>query len=298
MRFLPPNGYHFLFAAILAAAPLSAVEDNQLAVAQPSERPRTATQTAQTDAPLTPEPVAVTPTPAPTATPIGFFAPLSLDNCVRLINKVQRLLPADRVKFDETQDATYSLRKMIEAVTNYLQFRDDLHTSLADYAWIDLIGRRGKVENEPGGRDNDSFDLEPPVANISALSFEVQEGDAYLHSVTVYPADGAKPHEFVLKPERLLRNRLPRREVFHLWKSTDISRIAVSYSRATLQDGPTPVVRIKGGVTGEPDSIKAAIYWLRRSSEAIARQDVPETRNALARARYYLEEFIRTNRIR
>lgn len=237
---------------------------------------------AQTAAPTT------TPRPTPAATaapapqrpvPMPVAPPLSLSDCQAILSDAAQVVGTDPT----------TAERMIASVENYLKFRDDLHTSLASYQWPRL--RSAKVENDPGTVDRDTFRFDPPVERISALGFEAEGGDVWLHTVRVYDENNALRDTHRFDKPRLLQQMLPRREVFHLWRRTTISRIEVEYSSAN--PGPQhPRVSVLGGTTAEREYIKTAIYHLGTAADAVRQGKAPVAGQALTAAQREISAYI------
>jgi hypothetical protein len=226
-------------------------------------------------------------------TPVPFLPPLSLRDCLVLTDRVIAYLPKTNDPEAQPTAPLDSLRRMIVSNYNYLTFRDDLHTSLANYVWVVLDD--AKVENKPGAFDTDTFSFVPPVTRISALSFETEDADAFLHKIRVYDEDGKLRQSFVLDPPKRLQQYLPRREVFHLWRRTTVSRIEVEYARATPDTSPKVIIR--GGITEQKEFIKTAIYMLGESLEAIKRHEWEKARLDLQEAQKNINDYMRKNQI-
>ena len=259
-------------------------------IPQPTPLPTLARTEAPPAAPFVEDPAS---NPRPTPTPVPFLAPLSLRKSLELLERVESLLPTgDAAARGLPPDApVYSLQRMILSVYNYMEFRDDLHTSLADYQWV-LLGR-GEVNNSAGETASAIYRFNPPVEYISALSFEVGDADAFLHRVVVYDEAGQVRETFVRKPAILLQHSLPRREVFHIWRRTTISRVEMEFSRANV-GGKAPVVVMRGGITQKPEYIKTAMYWLRIARTSLDENNVPAARQALTESRRNIERYLST----
>lgn len=233
--------------------------------------------------------------PAPTPAPISFRPPLSLNECLQLIDTMVNALPetnSDEGPLDSVPSA--SIIRMIDVLYSYLNFRDDLHTSLAHYEWMRLGETRVADPGEAADRDALHFDA--PVRNISALSLAVDRGDVYLHGLWVYDESGHERQQFLFDPPRRLRHSLPRMEVFHLWRRTEISRIEMKYSRAEDMDR-SPKVFVRGGVTNRREFIKTALYNLKKEAEpAIHQGRYADARIHLQSARGNITDYIRQNR--
>lgn len=231
----------------------------------------------------------------PEPEPITFRPPLSLNECLRLIDQIIEILPgegADSASLANLPAA--SILRMIDSCYGYLNIRDDLHTSLAHYQWM-RIGET-RVADPGDENDRDVLFFDTPVHNISALSLHVDRGDVLLHGMWVYDEEGMERQQFYFNPPKRLRHSLPRMEVFHLWTRTQISRIEIEYTRAEEMNR-SPKVFISGGVTNRREYIKTALYNLKKEAEpAILQGRFAEARSHLEDARLNILEFSRLNR--
>jgi len=251
---------------------------------------------------------AATPTPSPTASPtptaaatplppLNFIPPLSLAECQDLMSRAETLIPNNP---QAAPDAAWvaSLQSMVETSANYLRFRSDLHTSLSQYRWVELTG--GRVENNPGGVDRDEKVFDPPVEGVSAFSLEARNGDVYLHRLVVFDEKQEKRQEFDFSKEPdLLRHAIPRRDVYHLYRRSTISRIEMEYSTVKPREPGSPrvVVAVFAGMTtrSRPEFVKTAIWHLQEARKAIAARDWPRAKTEMSAANNRLSEYIRRN---
>ena len=225
-----------------------------------------------------------TPQPAGKPAPLPVPPPLSLSECQSILADAMKRIPASG---SAAEDPT--AQRMLRSVENYLKFRDDLHTSLANYTWKTL--KSAKVENKPGEVDRDTFTFDPAVPYISALGFKVSDGDVWLHRVLIYDENKHLRDVHSFENPRLLQQLLPRLEVFHLWRRSTISKIEVEYSRAN--PGPTePRVVVLGGMTIEREYIKTAIYHLSAASEALNHHDSKSARESVTYAQREIQSYI------
>lgn len=238
--------------------------------------------------------------PTPTPTPLGGVTlqgpvvksvplpippPLSLSECQNILTSAIAQVPDPPAQSGDPVAA----QRMVRSVENYLKFRDDLHTSLANYQWQML--KSAKVENNPGEVDRDTFTFNPPVRLISALGFEAVGGDVWLHRVLIYDENGLLRDTHTFDQPRLLQQLLPRREVFHLWRRSTISKIVVEYSAAN--PGPLePRVVVLGGMTEEREYIKTAIYHLSAANESLAHHDWKSSRASVVDARREIQAYV------
>jgi hypothetical protein len=235
-------------------------------------------------------PDAPTATPRPTPAPLRYLPPLSLSECVERIDRALLVLPPDYATDPPTDIPVDSLIGMLESATNYLKLRNDLHTTLAEYQWVEL-GKQD-VDHAPGDSDTDTFELDPPVKRISALSFETRRGDVHIRSLAVYDEKGdlRETYDTLRENPRRLLHSLPLREVFHLWRRTTISRIVIEY--ATIEPGARAEVVVHGGITERPEYIKTALHHLRLTPVYIRTGNWFEARSQLLSAKDRILDFL------
>lgn len=246
-------------------------------------------------------PVLARPAPAPVGapkpTPITYLPPVSLSETLSLISRAEHALPppgTPALPADRADIA--SLKRMLTSCINYLTYRDDLHTSLSDYEWVEM--NTAKVQHQPGKHDADVMTFTPPVQEISAISLGVERGDVSVFHVVVYDEKSNKRQLFEFKDDpKLLRHLLPRREVFHLWKRTTISRIDIEYARADLGSDIQPKVIVFGGITEKREYIKTALFELKRTLEKIDSAQWDDARESLLDAARNINDYTRKNRV-
>lgn len=209
-----------------------------------------------------------TPTTAPPATR-PYFPPLSLVECIDQIREVRGKIPTETLPIAEVPSTGDRIARRIQSIFNYLKFRDDLHSSLADYQWA-FLGDH-KVQNDPGQSDQDTLIFDPSQRRISALSLSVSNGDIHIYRLRVVDEFGKLRQEWDFgKRPVLLRNLLPRREVFHLWTRTTISRIEIEYAVANpARTTDVPRVSFFGGRTDRVEHIKTAMRHLQEAEQSI-----------------------------
>ncbi len=227
----------------------------------------------------TPEP---TPTPTPTPTPVPYLPPLSLGECHELIERVLSYVPTVDDGSLPPDIHLDSLVRMVTSSYNYLNFRDDLHTSLIHYNWTEL----GEVRvDRTEGIDSGTLRFDPPSPRVSAISIDVRRGDIWLHRMRVYDEREELRHEFdyTVTP-RLIRHSLPRRQVFHLWRRADVARIDTEFSRANPNLGTSPIVTLTAGTTNRPEHVKMALFHLNEARNELRELRWSRARSELERA--------------
>lgn len=287
---------------ILGQVPIRAQEPVPATPSPPAEQPTVVAE---------PTPVAevVAPIPEEIASPAGasveipkpplvFQTPFSLNDCMNLVGATMNTLPTSNdVPLEYSRD---SYLRLLEAVSNYLKDRDDLHFTWIGYKWEDVARRRvsgGLIEQ-----------IKVPFEGVriprrtSAISFVVENGDVYLHSLKVWdmrsiPAEGDPPEELAIMNERfdepvVMRHSLPRWAVFHLLRPTDIGMVDMAVSRVDPESDRTPRIVMKVGSTDKPEHVKAAIWYIIQAEKALkndnwieARQHLNQTRQEIQRLR-------------
>lgn len=286
----PSNGEESEAIETAMAAPAGEAEE-------PASRSAEASEPAEADPAeaVVEEAPEAAPEPEPEPEPLTFRPPLSLNECLQLIDQIMANIPEENSGSGALPHVpTPSILRMIDSCYGYLNIRDDLHTSLAHYQWM-RIGET-RVADPGEERDRDVLHFDTPVRNISALSLHVDRGDVLLHGMWVYDEEGMERQQFYFNPPKRLRHSLPRMEVFHLWTRTQISRIEIEYTRAEEMNR-SPKVFISGGVTNRREYIKTALYNLKKEAEpAILQGRYAEARRHLDSARENIVEFSRLNR--
>lgn len=233
------------------------------------------------------------PTAGPRALPVRLRPPLSVKETLDQVTRVAAQVP----RTPSGQPEGVTVEEMAAVIRNcyaYLVYRDDLHTSLANYTWVVLDD--SKVQNEPGRVDTDVSTFSPPERRISAIGLECLEGDVYVHRMRVYDENKLLRAEFDFTTNpRLLRHNLPRREVFHLWRRSTISRIEVTYSRASI-GGDTPRVRLYGGITDRVEHVKTAIYHLENAERYLRARKWADATESLKDADEAIRKYMEQNR--
>jgi hypothetical protein len=270
--------------------------------------PSTATPTptpAASPEPTDSETPTATETPVPTPIPlpkIEFTPPLSLNQCQTLIDQVKKNLPTDPDGEPAKIPAVVPiLDRMITTCSNFLEYRDDLHSSLAHYRWIEAGRVKVQVTSDDSEyrADHDEVKLDTPIRNVSAISLEleVEKSDVWIHSIQVYDDKDKLVGDFLdpSKP-RLLRHSLPRREVYHFWQRTTIARIELECSKATRNIDITPRVVIYAGRTSRREYIKSAIYYLSEARKNLRSNKWAQTRLNLIRTQEMVNSRIKEER--
>jgi hypothetical protein len=243
-------------AVEVAALPDSLPEEASDAGEQDTQRPPAEEQDAQ------PALTEVEPDPLPLPDPpFRYESPFSLQDCITILRSVIAGMPVDNGAVMPQFDRS-SLRRAIDVVTNYLKARDDIHYNLVDYRW------------ERVGIDSVTSALIQPLQftwakgtmpeRVDAFSLEAMRGDVYLHSMMVYDETGERVADYKFDGQQVMRLRhsLPRREVFHLWRPTTVSRVELAVSRfnprprSTRRSNFTPVARTSPS-TARPPSISS-----------------------------------------
>ncbi len=299
-----------LWLCLPTADPAFAQGETRLAAVRPPDQPVTVNPPTNVSDLLTTgsEPAARTPAPLPaTPPPISYLPPISLRETLRLMDRVSSTLSrqAPAVAVVTTPGAAVpappapevpveSLQRMIRSCINYLRYRDDIHTSLSDYEWVELDDER--VENSPDAPDQDAILFEPPVERISAISLQATGGDVRVHRIRVIDEKNSTRQLFDYDSKPLLvRHLLPRREVFHLWRRTTISRIELEYARVDSTGGVRPRIIIFGGTTSRREYIKTALFQLELASDRLNRKDWARALDAVAEAKEGLGDYMRKN---
>lgn len=234
---------------------------------------------------------AVRPAPPDDLPSLPYSHPFSLRDSQQLIDRLITALPES-----DDQPERYSrrsLRRIIVVVNSYLKVRDQRANSLADYRWEPID--RNKVDGRLIDNEETEWEEGEGPADVSALSFEIDRADAFLHYLAAYGEDGELVTEYVSlrRQPALLRHSIPRREVFHLWRPTTLSRIEYAYSKADPEADESPVVTIYAGRTPRPQYGKSAIFFLTRAEQRIEAGHIAAAREDLVKAREDIARFSR-----
>jgi hypothetical protein len=156
--------------------------------------------------------------------------------------------------------------------------------------------RRRTRRELPRRPDQDAILFEPPVERISAISLQATGGDVRVHRIRVIDEKNSTRQLFDYDSKPLLvRHLLPRREVFHLWRRTTISRIELEYARVDSTGGVRPRIIIFGGTTSRREYIKTALFQLELASDRLNRKDWARALDAVAEAKEGLGDYMRKN---
>jgi hypothetical protein len=225
--------------------------------------------------------------------PFLYEIPFSLSDCIGILRAVLGGISVEDdaavLHYEET-----SLRRALDSISNYLRARDDLHYNLVDYRW------------ERVGIDTATSALIQPVRftwaqsampqGVDAFSLEALRGDVYLHSMMIYDEKEEQVADFKFEGARLMRLRhsLPRREVFHLWRPTNVSRVDLAVSRFDPAAEEYPQIQLHAGRTSKPEHGKATIFFLTRADQEFASRRLLQAREDLQHA---LREMIAYNQV-
>lgn len=223
--------------------------------------------------------------------PFRFESPFSLPDCITILRAIiAGIRVEDGAAFTRFEPA--SLRRGIEVVSNYLRARDDLHYNLVDYRW-ERVGT-DSVTSALIQQLRFTWEDSSMPTRVDALSLEALRGDVYLHSMMIYDDQGELAADYKFDDTRLMRLRhsLPRREVFHLWSPTAISRVDLALSRFDPLESVFPQVNLHVGRTNRPEHGKATIYYLSRAEQRFTAEDLAGVRQELQHA---LAEMIAYN---
>ncbi len=280
-----------IIAVLLAAMPKIMNADNQDAALE-AVRPDTEPIPAKTE----PESPAV---PSPTAPPAGFsdshqmikvlleekFAPpLSLEEAIRIIEMTIALLDPDMEQYQiPRRDKTEVSIKMI---SDLVQLMDDRNSSLLNYRWYYI----GYHRVEDPALEEDHFDVQPPLHNVSGISFEADINNVNLQYMKVIDLHN-QITEFRI--DKWIIAGLPRKEVCYLYFPSTIREIIIGHS---VKPEKRARLRVFLGVTDQPEYAKAAMFYLARARSGILANKFKEARTDLEKARENLILFNRQSR--
>lgn len=225
--------------------------------------------------------------PKATPAPVEYALPFSLSDCFTLLSTARNALRAQASGAAEYD--MDSVVDLLETTTNYLRDRDSMHSSLADYNWTILASRA--ADSDVPKTETILLSPEADGLNIAALSFEVADADATIHTLEVYSDENELVGPF--RQVVTLRHSLPRRYVFHLYRPTRVGRIALSTSKSRPGDPNVPRIVILAGRTDKPEPGKAAIHFIWRAQLALRAGEYDKADKRLERAQSEIMEYRR-----
>lgn len=223
--------------------------------------------------------------PKPKLSTITFQTPYSLQDCIDLVNDITEALV--EVGGDLNRVDRQSLTDVLDAVADYLQERDDLHSNLLGYDWEE-IGRHQVKDSNNNTYSYIFRDLEIPEG-ITALSFEAERADSILQKVEVYNTKNELVGPY--SKEMKLRHSLPRRYVYHLYQPTDIKRITIKAKVERPELNRTPQIVILAGKSNQQEHGKLAIYYILQAEDLLARSEAKNALETLYRAREEITRY-------
>lgn len=246
----------------------------------PTAPPHTPLPTSPAGA-VAPESSMVAPVPTPALvppTPVRYQTPYSLNDCLLALDQALQVMPEQSPKGNFDRE---SMTNLLESVSDYLKDRDDLHSTLIGYQWERIA--RGRVTSGLIGDQTFIWKEGEMPSNVSALSFEVEDGDVIVHNLQVFNDKDELVGPF--SEEVVLRHSIPRRYVFHLYQPTTVKRVLLACSQAKPRGDIVPRLTIHAGRTDKPEHGKTAIHYIWKAEEALAAQKDSEARTLVLRAR-------------
>ncbi len=261
---------------------------------------------AELEQPQTPIPTplpAILPSPSPSATPkqtplpgdardsaeesmqallkTRFAPPLSIFETIRLVESLIELLnpSVDVLKPSRKEKA----QKIMTLVSAQVKLTDERVSSLLYYKWYKIGNQR--VEGET--IEEKVYNPQPPIRNVSAISFEATGGNVQIHFVKVIDTNGKVSNFNVNK---WIFDGLPHKEVCYLYFPANIKSVIVDYSAKTSSRARLTVF---AGVTDRPEHGKVALYYLTRVAKSIESDNFAQSEADLVKAREALISFNR-----
>lgn len=250
----------------------------------------------------TPAP-AILPSPSPSATPhqtplpgaarssaeesmqtllkTRFAPPLSVFETIRLVENVIELLnpSVDVLKSSRREMA----QKILTLATDHVKLTDDRVSSLLYYKWY-YIGYQ-RVEGET--IEEKTYKPQPPIRNVSAISFEASGGNVQVHFVKVVDINDKVSNFNVNK---WIWDGLPHKEICYLYFPTTIKSVIVDYS---AKPNTRARLTVFAGVTDRPEHGKAALYYLSRAAKSVEAENFAQAVADLSKSRESLILFNR-----
>ena len=214
-----------------------------------------------------------------------FAPPLSLFESIRLTENVTALIDRSIKKFKEPRrEKALHLLTMIQ---DYVKLVDDRASSLLFYRWYYI--ERHRVTGD--ALEEQIFNPRPLIKNVSAISFEANRADVFIHYMKVIDIHNNATN---FKINKWIINGLPRKEVCFLYFPTTIKRIILDYS--TKPDAKASL-SVYAGVTDRPEHGKAALYYLSSAKKEIEADLFGKAKTNLDKAKEYLIKFNRQQRL-
>lgn len=216
---------------------------------------------------------------------ISFKTPYSLQDCMDILNTVTEVLID--VGGDLSRVDRESLNFAIDAVADYLQERDDLHSNLLEYKWQEIS------KHQVQGNSNNTYSFifnEPELpTGITALSFESQRADSILQKVEVYT-----PGDELVGPfskQMRLRHSIPRKYIYHLYQPTEIKKISIKATVYNPDLNKVPQIVIRAGKPQNKEHGKLAIYQLIQAQTQLSGEEPKSILETLVRAREEIARY-------
>jgi len=208
-----------------------------------------------------------------------YAPPLSLSDSIRLTENVIALVNPATEKFKGPRKEKAAT--LLNLISSHVKITDDRLSSLLFYRWYYI----GTHRVDTVTIDEDIFLPQPPLRNVSAISFEATGSDVLIHYMKVVDINNHVA-EFNLK--KWILAGLPRKEVCFLYFPTTIKRIVMDYSTK-----PDSRARMKlfAGVTDQPEYGKASLYYLSTSRRQVETGDFKGAKENLRKARELLIKF-------
>jgi len=223
---------------------------------------------------------------------ISFKTPYSLQDCIDILNTVTEVLID--VGGDLNRVDRESLNFAIDAVADYLQERDDLHSNLLEYKWQEIS------KHQVQGNSNNTYSFifsEPDLpSGITALSFESQRADSVLQKVEVYT-----PGDQLVGPfskQMRLRHSIPRKYIYHLYQPTDIKKISIKATVHNPDLNKIPQIVIRAGKPQNKEHGKLAIYQLIQAQAQLSGEEPKSILETLVQAREEIARYRLQSRTR
>lgn len=189
-----------------------------------------------------------------------YHPPLSVLEAIKLTNRLRQMLaPEDPHFVDLRREKAI---EVLDLISDYIKMIDDRHSLLPYYTWYEIGEKRVSL----GGVDEDSYDVNPAMKNVSAVSFVALRGDVFIHYIKVIDEEG---NETRFKVNRWIRLHWPRKDVCFLYFPTDLTKIVIAYS-AREDSTVNPKLVVYAGVTTVPEHGKASLYYLTRARQILS----------------------------
>jgi len=213
-----------------------------------------------------------------------FAPPLSIFESIRLTENVILLLNPSVEKFKGPRKEL--AMNLINLIIDHVKLTDDRVSSLLYYRWYNL----GQHKVSDDDIEEDIYKPQPPIRNVSALSFEATGADVFVHHMKVVDIQN---NAIRFNINKWIIDGLPHKEVCYLYFPTTIKSIILDHSTKKKAKAH---LKVFAGITDRTEYGKAALYYLTRGRKAVESDSFADAVTELKSARNTLIQFNRQQR--